>query len=117
MLVLNCFLKIKQISHFEALRVFATSGLHLVFCEDISSTKSLTLYVLERAPFSFPSLKCLEPSDSVSTPFGPPTREEWHRLWAAWDLVTLGMIPPAMLHQKPIDLRHKCLFYIGHIPT
>ncbi|KDQ55037.1 hypothetical protein JAAARDRAFT_37574 [Jaapia argillacea MUCL 33604] len=22
-----------------------------------------------------------------------------------------------MLHQKPIDLRHKCLFYIGHIPT
>ncbi|EPQ54993.1 hypothetical protein GLOTRDRAFT_60878 [Gloeophyllum trabeum ATCC 11539] len=27
------------------------------------------------------------------------------------------MIPPGMLHQKPIDLRHKCLFYIGHIPT
>jgi len=27
------------------------------------------------------------------------------------------MIPHEMLHQKPIDLRHKCLFYIGHIPT
>ena len=27
------------------------------------------------------------------------------------------MIPQEMLHQKPIDLRHKCLFYIGHIPT
>ncbi|EGO00865.1 hypothetical protein SERLA73DRAFT_105312 [Serpula lacrymans var. lacrymans S7.3] len=27
------------------------------------------------------------------------------------------MIPKHMLHQKPIDLRHKCLFYIGHIPT
>ena len=27
------------------------------------------------------------------------------------------MIPPAMLLQKPIDLRHICLFYLGHIPT
>jgi formylglycine-generating enzyme required for sulfatase activity len=27
------------------------------------------------------------------------------------------MIPKSMLLQKPIDLRHKCLFYIGHIPT
>ncbi|EIN06452.1 hypothetical protein PUNSTDRAFT_105460 [Punctularia strigosozonata HHB-11173 SS5] len=27
------------------------------------------------------------------------------------------MIPREMLLQKPIDLRHKCLFYIGHIPT
>ncbi|KIY53993.1 hypothetical protein FISHEDRAFT_63194 [Fistulina hepatica ATCC 64428] len=27
------------------------------------------------------------------------------------------MIPPEMLLQKPIDLRHKCLFYIGHIST
>ena len=52
------------------------------------------------------------------TPLGNiPTEAEWHALWAAWDLVTLPMIPPAMLHQKPIDLRHKCLFYIGHIPT
>ena len=28
-----------------------------------------------------------------------------------------AQLPPEMLHQKPIDLRHKCLFYIGHIPT
>lgn len=27
------------------------------------------------------------------------------------------MIPEGMLHTKPIYLRHKCLFYIGHIPT
>ena len=27
------------------------------------------------------------------------------------------MIPPTMRHQKPIDLRHICLFYFGHIPT
>ncbi len=46
-----------------------------------------------------------------------PTLEEWDKLWAAWDMVTLQMIPQEMLHQKPIGLRHKCLFYIGHIPT
>jgi len=27
------------------------------------------------------------------------------------------MIPPSMLFQKPIDLRHICLFYLGHIPA
>lgn len=46
-----------------------------------------------------------------------PTLAEWNTLWSAWDLVTLRMIPSEMLLQKPIDLRHKCLFYIGHIPT
>ena len=46
-----------------------------------------------------------------------PSIDEWKVLWATWDLITLRMIPETMLHQKPIDLRHKCLFYIGHIPT
>jgi hypothetical protein len=27
------------------------------------------------------------------------------------------MIPPSMLLEKPIDLRHICLFYLGHIPA
>ena len=27
------------------------------------------------------------------------------------------MIPSEMLFDKPIDLRHICLFYLGHIPT
>jgi len=55
--------------------------------------------------------------EQESLPGNIPTLEEWDRLWAAWDMVTLQMIPYEMLHQKPIDLRHKCLFYIGHIPT
>jgi hypothetical protein len=29
--------------------------------------------------------------------------------------ITLDMIPKEMLHQKPIDLRHICLFYLGHM--
>lgn len=38
-------------------------------------------------------------------------------MWKAWDSITLGMIPRSMLFTKPIDLRHICLFYLGHIPT
>jgi hypothetical protein len=65
-------------------------------------------------------LKAVDPSfyhTDGKNPFGIPAPHDWRTLWAAWDLVTLGMIPQEMLLQKPIDLRHKCLFYIGHIPT
>lgn len=27
------------------------------------------------------------------------------------------MVPSSMLFERPIDLRHICLFYFGHIPT
>ncbi|KAI5890367.1 uncharacterized protein SCHCODRAFT_02669525 [Schizophyllum commune H4-8] len=64
-----------------------------------------------------PILGAPTPTPTPSPLGNIPTEAEWHALWAAWDLVTLSMIPPDMLHQKPIDLRHKCLFYIGHIPT
>lgn len=88
------------------------------------------LYLLERPAFHFPLLKeftqasppqdlaalLAEPNDKLS-PYSIPTIKEWHEMWKAWDAITLGMIPPSMLHQKPIDLRHKCLFYLGHIPT
>jgi len=32
-------------------------------------------------------------------------------------MVTLGMISSQILYEKPIDLRHICLFYLGHIPA
>ncbi|WAQ88150.1 hypothetical protein PtA15_9A275 [Puccinia triticina] len=48
---------------------------------------------------------------------GLPSMSDWITLWKAWDTVTIGMIPKDMLHQKPIDLRHACLFYLGHIPV
>ncbi|EEB96545.1 hypothetical protein MPER_04307 [Moniliophthora perniciosa FA553] len=86
------------------------------------------LNILERPPVAFPPISwipCYNPlSQSSNAALEPkntvgniPSLEEWDRLWAVWDLVTLQMIPQEMLHQKPIDLRHKCLFYIGHIPT
>lgn len=93
----------------EALYRFASAGLRSIIGQS-SSCGSGTLYVLERPAVSFPPL-------DIAGPWGVPTTQEWKDLWAAWDLVTLGMIPSDMLHQKPIDLRHKCLFYIGHIPT
>jgi L-histidine Nalpha-methyltransferase / hercynylcysteine S-oxide synthase len=59
-------------------------------------------------------LSLLEASES---PFAVPKMVEWEAMWKAWDAVTLGMIPPEMLHERPIDLRHICLFYLGHIPA
>ncbi|KAF8964415.1 hypothetical protein BDZ97DRAFT_1919098 [Flammula alnicola] len=82
-----------------------------------------SLWLLERPPFLFPLLS--PPSTDgkqlvgklSNTPFGVPSREEWQNLWTSWDFITKQMIPPSMLFQKPIDLRHICLFYLGHIPT
>lgn len=83
--------------------------------------EDFTLYVLEKPPFTYHPLSLSFPYGSAPsvgrTKGNIPTVEDWKNLWANWDLVTLKMIPPTMLLQKPIDLRHKCLFYIGHIPT
>lgn len=49
--------------------------------------------------------------------WGVPSPDEWHNVWKSWDTITLTMISRKMLHEKPIDLRHICLFYIGHIPA
>lgn len=57
----------------------------------------------------------LKPEIYAST--SVPTLNEFEELWAAWDLVTLKMIPNQELLSKPIDLRNCCLFYLGHIPT
>ncbi len=77
--------------------------------------------------FSFPLLSSPTTCDSKgylvsnkaysTSPFGVPSPDDWENLWALWDFVTRNMIPPSMLFQKPIDLRHICLFYLGHIPT
>jgi len=75
-----------------------------------------SLWLLERPPFNFQLLR--SPASTLSnTPFGVPALEEFHDLWAAWDFITRKMIPDSMLYEKPIDLRHICLFYTGHIPT
>lgn len=92
---------------------------------DTSSRYSL--WLLERPPFFFPLLSsphaCNKQGELVlkksysSSPFGVPSPQDWENLWAAWDCITRRMIPPSMLMQKPIFLRHICLFYLGHIPT
>jgi len=46
-----------------------------------------------------------------------PSLEEFEQLWKAWDYFTLQVLPRENLHTKPIDLRHDCIFYLGHIPT
>ncbi|OCH87672.1 hypothetical protein OBBRIDRAFT_735792 [Obba rivulosa] len=101
-----------------ALNLFSDASLRvLVSLPEPSS--SLTLHILERPPFTFPRLS-LTPKSTLNPtghPYGPPALPAFQDGWRAWDLITLGMLPTSMLHTKPIDLRHKPLFYIGHLPT
>ncbi|KAH7101837.1 hypothetical protein BKA62DRAFT_702437 [Auriculariales sp. MPI-PUGE-AT-0066] len=90
-----------------------------------------SLWLLQRPAVFFPILKSLEHGNEAvelsqiplaleeasGLPFGVPKLADWEAMWKAWDAVTLGMIPPSMLHERPIDLRHICLFYLGHIPA
>lgn len=96
-----------------------------VFCEkDLRSVvalrdSELTLHILERPPLTFPLLSSTPATtlNPTANPYSIPSLAEFENGWAIWDLITLGMIPTELLHSKPIDLRHKPLFYIGHLPT
>ncbi|OLL22855.1 Ergothioneine biosynthesis protein 1 [Neolecta irregularis DAH-3] len=66
----------------------------------------IDLHLTYVAPFEFP-----QPTTKI------PTMAEWDILWHAWDLITQGMIPDSLLDKKPIDSRHECIFYLGHIPA
>ena len=79
-------------------------------------TSRYSLWLLERPPFTFPLHKSPD-AVSASTPLSIPSPAEWETIWSAWDTITMGMISPQLLYEKPIDLRHICLFYLGHIPT
>ncbi|KAJ3969028.1 DUF323 domain-containing protein [Lentinula raphanica] len=125
----NELIKIEEswkFSEVDAYTLFSESNLRPIQ-RWMDSTSRYSLWLLERPAFIFPLLKspnaCNVAGELVlkksysSSPFGIPSPQEWENLWAAWDNITLRMIPPSMLFQKPIDLRHICLFYLGHIPT
>ena len=103
----------------EQHHIFSLASLRAIISTYVAG--SCTLHVLEKPSFVYPPLShtiSLSLAPSVEGTSGNiPTLEQWQLLWASWDLITLQMIPREMLHQRPIDLRHKCLFYIGHIPT
>ncbi|KAJ7690691.1 C-type lectin protein [Mycena rosella] len=113
-LIISSSASITRSSHLVALSVASLRSVISMTCGEY------TIHVLECPATVFPPVSCtpsLSPSGHSSNSGNIPTVQEWKNLWTAWDLVTLQMIPQEMLHQKPIDLRHKCLFYIGHIPT
>ncbi|KAF7348233.1 DUF323 domain-containing protein [Mycena sanguinolenta] len=115
-----------KFSDVDAYTLFAESGLRPIQ-RWMDSTSRYSLWLLERPPFVFPLLSspraCSSSGELVlkkpysTSPFGVPSPQDWENLWTAWDCITRRMIPPSMLMQKPIDLRHICLFYTGHIPT
>ncbi|KAG6865949.1 hypothetical protein C0991_010204 [Blastosporella zonata] len=101
----------------QHLTSFSLAGLRAVTSTPVVG--GYVAYTLERPTFVYTPL--LQTPGFTLAPLPSsgniPTIDEWKNVWSTWDLITLQMIPQEMLHQKPIDLRHKCLFYIGHIPT
>ncbi|KAJ3565282.1 hypothetical protein NP233_g7732 [Leucocoprinus birnbaumii] len=93
----------------------------------VDRNSEYSLWLVERPAFVFPLLSSpfitnrggeLIPRKPYSTSsFGIPARQDWNVVWTLWDFITLRMIPRSMLLEKPIDLRHICLFYLGHIPA
>jgi formylglycine-generating enzyme required for sulfatase activity len=69
------------------------------------------LHLVAKPTFAF------SPKPEIYAANPVPSLLDWEQLWAAWDDVTLKMIPKEELLSKPIKLRNVCLFYIGHIPT
>ncbi|PCH40324.1 DUF323 domain-containing protein [Wolfiporia cocos MD-104 SS10] len=116
----------QKYSEHDAFTLFTEANLRPIH-RWIDSHGRYSLWLLERPPFMFPLLRSpslsriesgtVVASEYTASPFGMPAIDEWRAMWAAWDFITQRMIPPSMLFQKPIDLRHICLFYIGHIPT
>lgn len=78
---------------------------------DVLRTYTRSIKMDSTSPYAFP----LHPKEYAPEPV--PSIQEWRQLWAAWELVTLKMIPNSALHEKPIPLRNELVFYLGHIPT
>ena len=115
-----------DLCHSSIMYQYSETDMHCLFSEAnlrpiqrwLDSAAQYSLWLLERPPFIFPLLS--SPSSihgQTVSAFGVPTLADWETLWTTWDFVSLRMIPPSMLYEKPIDLRHICLFYLGHIPT
>ncbi|CAJ0828553.1 424_t:CDS:2 [Entrophospora sp. SA101] len=68
------------------------------------------LHLLSKPPFYFSRGGGDSSQESI------PTLDEWEELWRSWDTVTMTMISPKRLLEKPIHLRHPFIFYLGHIP-
>ncbi|KAF7972559.1 hypothetical protein HWV62_17674 [Athelia sp. TMB] len=63
----------------------------------------------DKAASVLPASRALIPKRCYSSsPYGVPALQDWQNMWAAWDFITRRMIPPSMLFEKPIDLRHVC---------
>jgi hypothetical protein len=103
----------------ESLELFDKAGLVPVDSwQDKDS--NYRLWLLRRPPFYFPvqaTAVCAKEIPANQSRFETvPSRDEWHALWKTWDAITLQMIPEQMLHEKPIDLRHKCRFTFNLSP-
>ncbi|KAI9505041.1 hypothetical protein BX070DRAFT_189111 [Coemansia spiralis] len=84
----------------------ASRLMHIAEWSDSRNYYSLNLF---RKP-----LFSMTPSLAIDT---IPNAKEWRELWSVWDALTLHIIPHSKLLDRPIDLRHPFIFYLGHIPA
>ena len=107
--------RLEQYSEQDVFELFTNANLRPLQ-RWMDTTSRYSLWLLERPPFIFPLLKS---PDEVSplNHFPVPSIAEWETMWSTWDMITMTMISPKLLHEKPIDLRHICLFYLGHVPA
>ncbi|RPD52159.1 hypothetical protein L226DRAFT_574902 [Lentinus tigrinus ALCF2SS1-7] len=105
-----------SVSNATMLNTFCEAGLRSIVA---LSEESMAMHILERPPLTYPHLSSTPATklNPTANPYTLPSLDEFDRAWQTWDLISLGMIPQELLHSKPIDLRHKPLFYIGHLPT
>ncbi|KAJ2699498.1 hypothetical protein FB645_005316 [Coemansia sp. IMI 203386] len=59
----------------------------------------------------------LKHAKTLRQPSTIPRISEWKHLWSVWDVLTLEMISRDHILDRPIDLRHPFIFYLGHLPA
>ena len=107
--------RLHQFSEQDAFTLFTDANLRPIQ-RWADPTSNHSLWLLERPTVLFPLLKSPDGVTSMN-PFSVPSVASWETLWSLWDTITMGMVSPNLLYEKPIPLRHICLFYLGHIPT
>ncbi|KAI5310741.1 hypothetical protein KEM55_002670 [Ascosphaera atra] len=95
--------------NFSFLPLWASAGL-VSSAEYSNASADYYVHILSRAGFRFSKI----PQQYLPSPV--PSLEEFQEVWRSWDTITLNMLPPQALMQKPISLRNNLIFYLGHIP-
>ncbi|KAJ3109712.1 hypothetical protein HDU96_007157 [Phlyctochytrium bullatum] len=92
------------------------AGLYHTFAWSDNSNR-YGVHLFSRPPFHLRSTDVTSKKSYPGSMGGVPTMRQFEEIWKAWDTVTCTMIKSGEYLEKPIDLRHPYIFYLGHIPA